>query len=152
MVRLPATFCGACGQPLAEPPGPAPASFAAISHAVPAVEPAAAVSPAIEEEFKQVTILCCGLVAARDLSAQHGPEAMYAMMQAFFMLAQDVTQCYEGTLTRFEGDGFEVVFGAPLAHEDHARRAVLAALDLQRRLRELPALRGQPRGGTLSVG
>ena len=149
MVRLPVTSCGACGQSLEETPELTPS--AAIPSSVPLVKPPSSDPPVFEEEFKQVTVLCCGLAAARDLAAQHGPEAMYELMQAFFILAQDIVQCYEGTLTQFEGDSFVVVFGAPLAHEDHARRAVLAALDLKQRLRELPALRRQPQDGPLSV-
>jgi hypothetical protein len=51
---------------------------------------------------------------------------------------------YEGTINQFLGDGFMALFGAPVAHEDHARRAVLAALGIQRVIREQPVAGGNP--------
>jgi adenylate cyclase len=62
-------------------------------------------------------------------------------MQTVVALAHEVVQQYAGTLLpHASGEGFTAVFGAPIAQEDHARRAVLAALDLQQRLRLSPAL------------
>src|SRR5439155_17809492 len=60
---------------------------------------------------------------------------------------------YEGTVNQFLGDGFMALFGAPVAHEDHARRAVLAALGLQRAMRggSIQPLPGQPPGEALVV-
>jgi class 3 adenylate cyclase len=63
-----------------------------------------------------------------------------------------VLQHYAGTLTLATGDGFTAVFGAPMAHEDHARRAVLAALELRQRLQDAPALHTQGAGGLLTLG
>ncbi len=54
----------------------------------------------------------------------------------FFDLALAEVHRYEGTINRFLGDGFMALFGAPVAHEDHARRAVLAALGIRRRVAE----------------
>jgi class 3 adenylate cyclase/DNA-binding winged helix-turn-helix (wHTH) protein len=108
-------------------------------------------SPALEGERMPVTILCCALADAKELSAHVGPEAMYRLMRAFFDLAQRVVQRYAGTLTQRLGDGFVAFFGAPVAHEDHARRAVLAALELQQRAREEAALRESLRGVSLST-
>jgi predicted ATPase/class 3 adenylate cyclase/DNA-binding winged helix-turn-helix (wHTH) protein len=105
----------------------------------------------LDGERKPVTILCCALADARGLAAQVGSEAMYRLMQGFFALAQRVVQRYAGTLTQRLSDGFVALFGAPVAHEDHARRAVLAALELQRLAREEPALRAPLRGASLSV-
>ena len=54
----------------------------------------------------------------------------------FFDLAIAEVRRYEGTINRFLGDGFMALFGAPVAHEDHARRAVLAGLGIRRRVAE----------------
>jgi DNA-binding winged helix-turn-helix (wHTH) protein len=105
----------------------------------------------LDGERKPVTILCCVLADARGLAAQVGSEAMYWLMQGFFALAQRVMQRYAGTLTQRRSDGFVALFGAPVAHEDHARRAVLAALELQRRVRGESALRVPVRGACLST-
>jgi tetratricopeptide (TPR) repeat protein len=67
-------------------------------------------------------------------------------------LTQEVLQPYAGTLTLVTGDGFTAVFGAPVAQEDHARRAVLAALELRQRLQDAPALRTQLAGDVLTLG
>ena len=61
-------------------------------------------------------------------------------------------QRYDGTITHITAEGFTAVFGAPVGQEDHARRAVLAGLDLCQRLRTPEALRGQPRGVALRLG
>jgi class 3 adenylate cyclase len=63
-------------------------------------------------------------------------EHMHALLSRFFELALVEVHRYEGTINQFLGDGFMALFGAPITHEDHARRAVLAALGLQRRLQE----------------
>ena len=70
---------------------------------------------------------------ARD-QARHpsGPQVMHNLMYEVLTVAQHLMQRYEGTITQYLGDGFLALFGAPVAHEDHARRAVLAALERQR--------------------
>ena len=57
------------------------------------------------------------------------------------VLAHEVLRAYGGTLTQQAPEGFTAVFGVPVAQEDHARRAVLAALDLLQRLAQHPTLR-----------
>ena len=69
---------------------------------------------------------------------------MHTLLNRFFEVALNEVHRYEGTINQFLGDGFMALFGAPLAHEDHARRAVLAALALQRTLQE--AGLGKPYG------
>jgi class 3 adenylate cyclase len=98
----------------------------------------------LDAEYKLVTVLCCGLAEPTALAARLGPEAMHRLMQAFFATAQKVMRQYEGTITQFVADGFLALFGAPVAHEDHARRAVLAALDLRQRAQEDGAGGPQP--------
>ena len=148
-VRLPTTLCRMCGQSLEATPASSPS--ASIWDAAPLAASARPTPIVFTEEYKQVTFLCGGLAGAREIAVQRGPEAMHELMQAFFMLAQDVVQRYEGTLTQFEADGFVGLFGAPMAHEDHARRAVLAALGLHQRLRASLAFRGQQQGNGPSI-
>jgi class 3 adenylate cyclase/tetratricopeptide (TPR) repeat protein len=107
---------------------------------------------ALDGEHKQVTVLCGALAEAPTLAARLGPEAMYHLMHDLLALAQDTVQRYEGTLTQVSGEGFLALFGAPVAQEDHARRAVLAALELCQRLRRPQALRGQPHGVAVRLG
>jgi hypothetical protein len=83
---------------------------------------------ALEGERKQVTVLFCDLANSTALAERLGPEHMHTLLNHFFALALDAVHRYEGTINQFLGDGFMALFGAPLAHEDHARRAVLAAL------------------------
>jgi len=85
-------------------------------------------------ERKQVTVLFCDLANSTGLAEQLGPETMHTILNQFFAHALDAVHRYEGTINQFLGDGFMALFGAPIAHEDHARRAVLAALELRHQL------------------
>jgi class 3 adenylate cyclase/DNA-binding winged helix-turn-helix (wHTH) protein/tetratricopeptide (TPR) repeat protein len=107
---------------------------------------------ALEGEHKQVTVLCGALAEASTLAARLGPEAMYHLMHDVLALAQDTVQRYGGTLLQVSGEGFVALFGAPVAYEDHARRAVLAALELRQHLRVPNAIRGQPHGVAVGLG
>ena len=91
---------------------------------------------ALEGERKQVTVLFCDLANSTPIAERLGPEHMHTFLNRFFELALSEVHRYEGTINQFLGDGFMALFGAPLAHEDHARRAVFAALALQRTLQE----------------
>src|SRR5499433_1718865 len=99
---------------------------------------------ALEGERKQVTVLFCDLANSTPIAARIGPEAMHTLLNRFFEVALNAVHRYEGTINQFLGDGFMALFGAPLAHENHARRAVLAALALQHTLQE--AHLGEPYG------
>jgi len=79
-------------------------------------------------------MLFCDLANSTAMAARCGPDNRHTLLNHFFELALDAVHRYEGTINQFLGDGFMALFGAPIAHEDHARRAVLAALDLQRTL------------------
>jgi class 3 adenylate cyclase len=106
---------------------------------------------ALEGERKQVTVLFCDLVGSTGLAERLGAEAMHRLLTRFFDLALAEVHRYEGTVNQFLGDGFMALFGAPIAHEDHARRAALAALGLQRAIHERAADLGMPHGESLSV-
>jgi class 3 adenylate cyclase len=92
---------------------------------------------ALEGERKQVTVLFCDLANSTHIAERIGPEAMHTLLNRFFEVALNEVHRYEGTINQFLGDGFMALFGAPIAHEDHARRGVLAALALQRTLQEV---------------
>jgi class 3 adenylate cyclase/tetratricopeptide (TPR) repeat protein len=103
---------------------------------------------ALEGERKQVTVLFCDLANSTAIAARLGPDHMHALLNCFFDLALDAVHRLEGTINQFLGDGFMALFGAPIAHEDHARRAVLAALALQQTLHDQHAVLGEPHGVT----
>jgi predicted ATPase len=73
-------------------------------------------------------------------------------MREVLALVQDTVQRYEGMLLQVSDEGFVALFGAPVAQEDHARRAVLAALELSQRLRASDAVQGQAHGVTVRLG
>jgi class 3 adenylate cyclase/tetratricopeptide (TPR) repeat protein len=111
-------------------------------------------APHTDGEYKLVSVLCGGVAEAPALVARLGPEGLYRLLQTVVELAQEMLQPYAGTLLPPTSEGLMVVFGAPVAQEDHARRAVLAALELRQRVRDHPALRAQlPEGGRgLQIG
>ena len=83
-----------------------------------------------DAERKQVTVLFADVSGSMDLAEQEDPEEWREIMQRFFsLLAESVTR-FEGTVDKFTGDGIMAIFGAPIAHEDHARRACYAALQM----------------------
>ncbi|MGO9284691.1 MAG: adenylate/guanylate cyclase domain-containing protein, partial [Mycobacterium sp.] len=100
-----ARFCDACGSPIA-----------------PATEHA---------EYKQVTVLFVDVVHSMDIAATVESERLREIMADLADRASAVVQRYGGTVDKFTGDGIMAVFGAPVALEDHAFRACLAALDIQ---------------------
>src|SRR3954465_13453437 len=65
-----------------------------------------------------------------DLAEQEDPEEWRKIMQRFFSLLAETVTRFEGTVDKFTGDGIMAIFGAPVAHEDHARRACYAALQM----------------------
>jgi adenylate cyclase len=81
-------------------------------------------------ERKQVTVLFADVQGSMDLAEQQDPEQWHAIMQRFFSTLADAVHRFEGTVDKFTGDGIMAVFGAPVAHEDHARRACYAALTM----------------------
>jgi class 3 adenylate cyclase len=105
----------------------------------------------LDAEYKLVTVLCGALEDAPALATRLGPEGWYRLLQTVVGLVQDVLQPYDGTLTLSTSEGFTVVFGVPVAQEDHARRAVLAAWELHQRLRQHPALGDQSPDGRLAL-
>jgi adenylate cyclase len=83
-----------------------------------------------DAERKQVTVLFADVSGSMDLAEQQDPEEWRKIMQRFFSILADAVTKFEGTVDKFTGDGIMAVFGAPVAHEDHARRACYAALQM----------------------
>jgi class 3 adenylate cyclase/tetratricopeptide (TPR) repeat protein len=106
---------------------------------------------ALSGERKQVTVLFCDLANSTSLAERVGPERMHALLNGFFELAMTEVHRYEGTINQFLGDGFMALFGAPLAHEDDARRAALAAFQIRRALKDRASYAGLGPGGELAV-
>jgi adenylate cyclase len=89
---------------------------------------------ALEGERKQVTVLFADVIGSMELAERSDPEAWRTIMDRFFAILSDGVHRFEGTVDKFTGDGIMALFGAPIAHEDHARRACFAALHLQNEL------------------
>ncbi|MEK7386190.1 MAG: adenylate/guanylate cyclase domain-containing protein [candidate division NC10 bacterium] len=106
---------------------------------------------ALEGERKQVTVLFCDIAGSTALAERIGPEAMHGLLNRFFELALAEVHRHEGTINQFLGDGFMALFGAPLAHENHARCAAFAALGIREALQERRAEVGGAEGVRLTV-
>ena len=96
-------------------------------------------------ERKQVTVLFADVSGSMDLAESRDPEEWRGIMQRFFAILADAVAEFEGTVDKFTGDGIMAVFGAPVAYEDHARRACYAALRMLDEVAEYAAeLRRNP--------
>jgi hypothetical protein len=83
---------------------------------------------ALEGERKQVTVLFADLKGSMELLADRDPEEARALLDPVLELLMEAVHRYEGTVNQVMGDGIMALFGAPVAHEDHAVRACYAAL------------------------
>ncbi len=86
---------------------------------------------ALEGERKQVTVLFADVKGSMELAEQLDPEEWHAILDRFFAILSDGVHRFEGTVNQYTGDGIMALFGAPIAHEDHAQRACYAALQLR---------------------
>ena len=82
-------------------------------------------------EYKQVTVLFADVVHSMDIASAVGAERLREIMADLVDRCAAVVKRYGGTVDKFTGDGIMAVFGAPVALEDHAVRACLAALGIQ---------------------
>ncbi len=92
---------------------------------------------ALEGERKQVTVLFADVKGSMDLAEQVDPEDWHEILDRFFAILTEGVHRFEGTVNQFTGDGIMALFGAPVAHEDHAKRACYSALHLRDELRRL---------------
>jgi class 3 adenylate cyclase/tetratricopeptide (TPR) repeat protein len=105
----------------------------------------------LEGERKQVTVLFADVMGSMELAEQSDPEEWQRIMARFFSILCAGVHRFEGTVDKFTGDGIMALFGAPIAHEDHARRACYAALHLQRELAAYMAELRRAQGLSFSV-
>jgi class 3 adenylate cyclase len=106
---------------------------------------------ALEGERKQVTVLFTDVSGFTSISEKLDPEDVHQLMNRAFELILGEVHRYEGTINQFLGDGVMALFGAPIAHEDHAQRAVHAALGMQRVLHGYGAELQRTQGITFRV-
>ncbi len=142
-----AKFCKTCGQRLAEPPAPAGANSSqpgSVSAIVPRylAEKILASRRFIEGERKQVTVLFADIRGSTSLIEKLDPEEVRRHFDPIIHIMMDAVHQYEGTVNQVLGDGIMALFGAPLAHEDHAVRACYAALKMQEGIRSYAEHRG----------
>ena len=90
---------------------------------------------ALEGERKQVTVLFADLKGSMELLADRDPEEARKLLDPVLERMMEAVHRYEGTVNQVMGDGIMALFGAPVAHEDHAVRACYAALDMQAAIR-----------------
>src|SRR5262245_40195769 len=94
---------------------------------------------ALEGERKQVTVLFADLKGSMELLVDQDPEEARKVLDAVVERMMEAVHCYEGTVNNVMGDGIMALFGAPVAHEDHAVRACYAALRMQDAVRRYAA-------------
>jgi len=131
-----AKFCRKCGQPLIQSitgSQTETSRFTSPEKYTPKhlVEKILTSKAAREGERKQVTVLFADLKGSMELLADRDPEEARKILDPVLTLMMDAVHHYEGTVNQVMGDGIMALFGAPLAHEDHAVRACYAALRMQ---------------------
>jgi class 3 adenylate cyclase/tetratricopeptide (TPR) repeat protein len=128
------SFCWACGGQLADPAadrGPPPVTYTP-EHLAQRILTSRA---ALEGERKKITVLFADMKGSMELLADRDPEEARKLLDPVLDHMMEAVHRYEGTVNQLAGDGIMALFGAPLAHEDHAVRACYAALDMQAAIR-----------------
>jgi class 3 adenylate cyclase/tetratricopeptide (TPR) repeat protein len=131
-------FCDRCGADLTpsgliDPDSPASVNTRSPGSYTPShlAEKILTSRSALEGERKQVTVLFVDVSGFTSLSERLDPEDVHGFMTRAFELMLAEVHRYEGTVNQFLGDGIMALFGAPIAHEDHAQRGVRAALGIR---------------------
>jgi len=129
-------FCNGCGQDLRASKENLAADYAQPQSYTPKhlADKILTSRSSIEGERKLVTILFADVANFTSLSEKLDPEEVHQIMDGCFKILMDEIHNYEGTINQFTGDGVMALFGAPLAHEDHAQRACYASLSIQKGL------------------
>jgi class 3 adenylate cyclase len=142
-----AKFCSECGTPLTKQAAASTPSQTASQKATPQAETIQLRSSftAPEAERRQLTVMFCDLVGSTALSAVLDPEELREVVRVYQATCTEVIRRYDGHIAQHLGDGLLVYFGYPSAHEDDARRAVRAGLEM------VEALKAQARQPPLQV-
>src|SRR5215467_4931747 len=149
-LRPVAKFCDECALPVASAPPPRaadPRSYTPRHLA----EKILTSRSALAGERKRVTVLFADVKGSMDLAEQLDPEDWHRVMERFFQLLAEGVHRFEGAVNQYTGDGIMALFGAPIAHEDHAQRACWAALHLQESVRAYTDELRRTRGLNFSV-
>jgi class 3 adenylate cyclase/tetratricopeptide (TPR) repeat protein len=133
-----AKFCPECAHPTASAPAPKRPNGASPGTYTPKhlIEKILSSRSALEGERKQVTVLFADLKGSMELLAHRDPEDARNVLDPVLQLMMDAVHRYEGTINQVMGDGIMALFGAPLAHEDHAVRACYAAIGMQENVKK----------------
>ena len=146
-----AKFCFECAEPVTSPGSDArPASPAEYTPKYLA-ERILTSRGALEGERKQVTVLFADLKGSMELLADRDPEEARRLLDPVLQHMMEAVHRYEGTVNQVMGDGIMALFGAPLAHEDHAVRACYAALRMQESVKQYAEGARREHGVTMRI-
>ena len=125
-------FCGECGQAFTQAV-PSPVNYNQPQSYTPKhlADKILTSRSAIEGERKLVTVLFADVAGFTAISEKLDAEQVHEVMDGCFRILMDEIHRFEGTINQFTGDGVMAIFGAPIAHEDHAQRTCHAALSIQ---------------------
>jgi class 3 adenylate cyclase len=131
-----AKFCDGCGHSLSPSIPAIPLDYSHPNSYTPRflAEKILTTRSSVEGERKLVTVLFADVADFTTISEKLDPEEIHGIMDGAFRILMDEVHRYEGTINQFTGDGVMALFGAPLAHEDHALRACHASLSIQHAL------------------
>ena len=138
-LRPESRFCGGCGARVsaeATAAPPAPVNTRANYTPKHLADKILKSRAALEGERRQVTVLFADMAGFTRLAEKLDPEEVHRVINSCFEVITAEVHRFEGTINQYTGDGVMALFGAPIAHEDSARRAVHAALGIQRALAE----------------
>src|SRR5262245_46471394 len=144
-------FCGECGGPLT---GTALAGKVAAPESYTPKHLAEKIltsKASLEGERKQVTVLFADLKGSMELLAGRDPEVARKLLDPVLEHMMEAVHQYEGTVNQVMGDGIMALFGAPLAHEDHAVRACYAALRMQESVKRYAEGVRREQGATIHI-
>jgi class 3 adenylate cyclase/tetratricopeptide (TPR) repeat protein/ribosomal protein L40E len=131
-------YCGKCGNALEELQAAPPIDYSKPKSYTPKflVDKILTTRSSIEGERKLVTVLFADVANYTAMSEKLDPEEVRQIVDGCFHILMGEIHKWEGTITQFTGDGLMAIFGAPIAHEDHAQRACYAALSIQKAMVE----------------
>src|SRR5262245_58166787 len=124
-------FCRECGAPMGPKPAAGPVTSTEAYTPNHLAEKILTSEAALEGERKQATVLLADLKGSMELLADRDPEDARRLLDPVLEHMMEAVHRFEGTVNQVMGDGIMALFGAPVAHEDHAVRACYAALRMQ---------------------